>query len=108
MVTDVPMDEIRLFLNIISMSTGAWKHIKKSECPHISEMGNATSDKAACAVCGETNDLRLCLTCGSVHCCESHASHNTEHFNQTGHPFIKPHHCNYDWLWCYQCNAFLE
>ena len=90
-------------------STGDWRHIKKTECPHISELKeDITSEKDVCENCGHKEDLRICLTCGAVHCCESHNSHNTEHFNKTGHPFIKPYKCDYSWLWCYKCNAFLE
>lgn len=89
-------------------STASWKHIKKADCPHVSELKeDITSDKNACKVCGEGTDLRICLTCGAVHCCESHLSHNTEHFKNTDHPFIRPHNSDYNWLWCYKCNAFL-
>lgn len=88
---------------------GDWKHIKKDDCPHISELKeDTTSEKQACEVCGETEDLRICMTCGAVHCCESHNSHNTQHFQKTGHPFIKPHKSDYNWIWCYKCNAFLD
>ena len=91
------------------MSTGAWKHIKKAECPHISELKEeTTSDKTACEVCDEKEDLCICFTCGFVACCESHNAHNTEHYNKTQHPFIRPHNSTYNWLWCYACNAFLE
>ena len=104
---------------------GDWKHIKKADCPHISELDEkTTSEKNACEVCGYNEDLRICLTrmptppaergepdgqaCGSVFCCESHNSHNTEHFKSSDHPFVKPHKCDYNWLWCYKCNAFLD
>lgn len=87
----------------------AWQHIKKVECPHSDVLReDVTSDQKVCAVCGEKEDLRICLTCGYVFCCESHNSHNTEHFNQTDHPFIRPHNSDYNWLWCYKCNAFLD
>ena len=89
--------------------TAAWRHIKKSECPHLADLKeDTTSEKSACEVCGEKADLRLCLTCGFVACCESHKAHNTEHYKQTGHPFIRPHNMSYHWLWCYKCNAFLQ
>jgi CPA1 family monovalent cation:H+ antiporter len=88
--------------------TAAWKHIQKKNCPHISDNKNAKSKKTECEKCDEKQHLRICLACGYVACCESHKSHNTEHFRKTGHAIIKPHRCNYDWLWCYKCNAFLE
>lgn len=90
-------------------NTNPWKHIKKEECPHIAELKeDTTSDSKECAVCKHIEDLRICLVCGYVACCESHSAHNTEHFKETDHPFIKPHNSQYSWLWCYKCNAFLE
>jgi uncharacterized UBP type Zn finger protein len=87
----------------------AWQHIKKESCPHLAELNEEiSSDKTTCEVCGEKNDLRICMTCGAVHCCESHSAHDTEHFRTSGHPFIKPHRMQYNWLWCYKCNAFLD
>ncbi|MBI4363620.1 MAG: UBP-type zinc finger domain-containing protein [Candidatus Doudnabacteria bacterium] len=86
-----------------------WKYIKKQDCPHLPELKeDIVSDKKACEVCGVTHDLRICLTCGAVHCCESDKAHNIEHFQITGHPFIRPHNSPYNFLWCYKCNAFLK
>jgi uncharacterized UBP type Zn finger protein len=91
------------------VGTASWQHIKKAECPHLSELKEDTkSTKTACEVCAHTEDLRLCLTCGYVACCESHMAHDTGHFRETGHPFIRPQNCDYNWLWCYKCNAFLD
>ena len=88
---------------------GDWKHIKKAECPHIADLKeDTTSEKDACEVCGFNEDLRICLTCGKVFCCESHNAHNTEHFKSSDHPFVRPFKCDYNWLWCYKCNAFLD
>lgn len=89
--------------------TAEWKHIPRSDCPHLALLDkHAASTKTACEACGETSDLRICLTCGYVGCCESDKAHDTAHFRATGHPFIRPHGCDYDWLWCYRCHAFLE
>jgi hypothetical protein len=49
-----------------------------------------------------------------VACCESHEGHDTEHFEATGHPFIRPRteggwfRRRPGWLWCYLCRAYLE
>lgn len=87
----------------------SWKRIKKEECGHCQGVGKeATSDKTKCEVCDTTEDLRICLVCGHVACCESHNSHNTVHFKKTGHALIRPYRCDYDWLWCYSCEAFLD
>lgn len=88
---------------------GGWRWIPKSDCAHLESLGEGiSSERAACQACGHAEDLRICLTCGYVGCCESHAAHNTAHFRETGHPFIRPHGSAYDWLWCYRCNAFLQ
>lgn len=90
-------------------TTEGWKQVKKEECPHQKGLKKeASSTKTACEVCGETEDLRICLACGHVGCCESHEAHNTAHYKKTKHPLIRPHRCDYDWLWCYECNAFLK
>jgi uncharacterized UBP type Zn finger protein len=64
------------------------------------------SEKDACEECGEKDDLRVCQACGYVACCESHAGHDTDHFEKTGHWFIRPR-IGADWLWCYGCRAYL-
>jgi uncharacterized UBP type Zn finger protein len=83
--------------------------MKRVDCSHQALLREeTTSTKDRCEACGLTQDLRLCLTCGYVGCCESHAAHDTEHFRKSGHPFIRPHASNKTFLWCYACNAFLE
>jgi uncharacterized UBP type Zn finger protein len=88
----------------------------RSECEHgAAELPAAglRPSKKACEKCGETEDLRICQVCGYVACCESHAGHDTEHFEATGHPFIRPRIAGLfrrdpGWLWCYRCRADLE
>jgi uncharacterized UBP type Zn finger protein len=85
------------------------KKVSKADCPHgalaLSRAG-ASSGKTACEACGETEELRVCQTCGYVGCCESHGAHDTEHFEQSDHPFIRPREGK-TWLWCYRCKAYL-
>ena len=88
----------------------------RSECPHGAALLPAAglrSSKKACEVCGEKEDLRVCQVCGHVACCESHNAHDTEHFEATGHAFIRPltralFSRDPGWLWCYLCRAYLE
>lgn len=84
------------------------KTIKKSKCPHLKELKICSSGKKKCEKCSEKQHLRLCTSCGKVFCCESMNAHDTEHFRKTGHPIIRPVHCDYDFLWCYGCKAYLE
>ncbi|HEV8232294.1 MAG TPA: UBP-type zinc finger domain-containing protein [Thermoanaerobaculia bacterium] len=89
-----------------------------SDCPHGAETlpkprkgflfrRSAVSEKKACEECGESQELRVCQTCGHVGCCESHGAHDSDHFERTGHFFIRPR-SGTDWLWCYGCRAYLE
>lgn len=84
------------------------KYISKSKCPHIAELKITHSDKKECVICREKEHLRLCTSCGAVHCCESHRGHNTEHYKKTGHPIIQAIHTPYNFTWCYVCEAYLE
>jgi uncharacterized UBP type Zn finger protein len=46
--------------------------------------------------------LRLCLTCGHVGCCDSSRNkHATKHFQTTDHPIIKSFEPGENWEWCY-------
>jgi uncharacterized UBP type Zn finger protein len=45
--------------------------------------------------------LRMCLICGNVACCDSSPGrHATKHFEESGHPVMKPYKSD-GWLWCY-------
>ncbi len=81
--------------------------IRKEECPHAKEIKITKSSKKECKVCKDKEHLRICTSCGKVFCCESHNAHDTEHFKKTGHPIIKTIHTNYDFIWCYKCEAYL-
>ncbi len=90
------------------MSGGEPETIARGECPHTGRLDAGTTAEAeACEVCGGTDHLRLCLTCGFVGCCESEGAHDHEHWEETGHPFIRPHRQDYDFLWCWACEAYL-
>jgi uncharacterized UBP type Zn finger protein len=84
--------------------------MKKGECLHLSEMKITETSQTHCEVCGETKNLRLCTSCGSVFCCESHQAHNRAHFEQTKHPIIVPLPTGtpLTWTWCWVDNTYLE
>lgn len=47
-------------------------------------------------------ELRMCLACGHVGCCDSSLHrHATAHFLETGHPTMKSFEPDGDWAWCY-------
>src|SRR5262245_27111870 len=76
-------------------------------CSHLNEIQDAkprTPD--GCEEClaqgGEWVQLRLCLTCGHVGCCDSSpGKHATAHFHSTHHPLMRSFEPGDDWGWCY-------
>ena len=70
---------------------------------HVTEL---TEPLAGCEAClrsgGRWVHLRMCLTCGTVGCCDSSPSrHATAHFHETGHPLMRSAEPGEDWSWCY-------
>jgi hypothetical protein len=48
------------------------------------------------------NELRVCLACGHVGCCEDSAhAHAFRHFKESGHPLIASLERGESWGWCY-------
>jgi uncharacterized UBP type Zn finger protein len=46
--------------------------------------------------------LRLCLTCGHVGCCDSSPGrHATEHNKDSGHPIMRTFEPGEVWRWCF-------
>jgi CPA1 family monovalent cation:H+ antiporter len=46
--------------------------------------------------------LRMCLSCGSVGCCDSSPRrHATAHFRESHHPVMRSVEPGEDWRWCY-------
>ncbi|MFY9868299.1 MAG: UBP-type zinc finger domain-containing protein, partial [Candidatus Nitrosopolaris sp.] len=53
--------------------------------------------------------LRLCLTCGHVGCCDSSPNkHATKHFKTTEHPIIKSFEPGENWEWCYVDKTYVS
>ena len=75
-------------------------------CSHLDQIHEVTPNATGCFDCLQTGDtwvnLRLCMTCGSVGCCDNSKNrHATKHHHATGHPIIKSFQPGEDWLWCY-------
>jgi uncharacterized UBP type Zn finger protein len=75
-------------------------------CEHVREIRQVTPRASGCEDCralGEQwNELRVCLSCGHVGCCEdSTHAHALQHFNTTGHPLIASFERGETWGWCY-------
>jgi len=82
-------------------------------CEHFDEIRGVVPGADGCEECvalGETwNELRVCLTCGHVGCCEdSEHAHALAHFQSTGHPLIAPLDRGEEWTWCYAHKSYFD
>ena len=78
-----------------------------AECEHLS-LANPTVEPSGktcreCAAAGQRPvELRMCLICGNVACCDSTPGrHATKHFHETMHPVIASFEPGERWAWCY-------
>ncbi len=83
------------------------------ECGHLEQIRVTEPETRICAQCyAEAVNwpaLRMCLTCGSVGCCDtSKNKHAMKHHEETGHPLIRSLRLDEGWVWCYEDNAFFE
>jgi len=81
-------------------------------CGHVAEHGALQPASATCQACGPDGHLavklRMCLTCGTVGCCDSSPQrHARGHFEATGHPLIRSIEPGESWAWCYPDQAYL-
>jgi uncharacterized UBP type Zn finger protein len=76
------------------------------QCEHFSEIQDVSPRTDGCEEClaigAAWTQLRVCLICGHVGCCDSSPNrHATKHFQHTKHPIIKSFEPGEDWRWCY-------
>ena len=75
-------------------------------CEHFGVIQPVKASADGCEDClaigAAWNELRVCLTCGHVGCCEdSEHAHALQHFKTTGHPIIASFDPSESWGWCY-------
>ena len=81
----------------------------RGECPHLDAAPHCPPPPVTPEGCQECLadgtswvNLRICLTCGHVGCCDSTpAQHATAHFHTTGHPVMRSFEPGEEWRWCY-------
>jgi len=83
------------------------------ECSHLDQIQEVKSRTEGCEECEKTGDkwveLRMCLTCGHVGCCDSSKNkHATKHFQETNHALMKSFEKGQDWKWCYVDEGMIE
>jgi hypothetical protein len=82
-------------------------------CEHFDGLQPLPPPPDSCAQCvalGLTwTQLRVCLTCGHVGCCEdSKLAHALAHYKESGHPIIAPQDRRETWSWCYIHRKYYE
>ena len=75
-------------------------------CEHLATVLDATPRTQGCEECLRLGErwvqLRLCLACGHVGCCDSSRHrHATAHFWTTAHPIVRSLEPGETWRWCY-------
>lgn len=75
-------------------------------CAHVADLREVAPRTDGCEEClasgGSWVQLRMCLTCGHVGCCDSSAGkHASGHFRQTQHPAMQSLEPNRAWRYCY-------
>lgn len=73
---------------------------------HLKEIRKVVPSAEGCEDClrigAEWVQLRLCLTCGHVGCCDSSPNrHATKHFHKVKHPIVQTLEPGENWRWCY-------
>lgn len=81
-------------------------------CTHLDQIQEVTPSADGCEECLQTGDtwvqLRMCLVCGHVGCCDSSKNtHATKHFHATNHPVMKSFESEQEWGWCYIDKTYL-
>lgn len=75
-----------------------------ARCPHVEQVRDVGSNGEGCEECLELGEtwvqLRVCLTCGHVGCCDSSRNrHITKHYRATGHPIVRSLEPGEEWSW---------
>jgi len=82
-------------------------------CEHFSAIRDVDARTRGCEECTALGDawteLRVCLTCGHVGCCEdSRHAHALAHYQSTGHPMIASLERGQTWGWCYVDGRYFD
>lgn len=83
-----------------------------AQCTHTDQIQRVTPSAEGCEECLEIGSrwvqLRLCLTCGKVGCCDSSPNrHAREHAGEADHPIVESFQPGENWRWCYSDQLYL-
>ena len=87
----------------------------RAPCSHLGQVSDPPPRPGPHPVCedcvktgGRWVQLRICLTCGHVGCCDSSPQrHARRHFTEQGHPLIASAEPGQQWRWCYVDDAYV-
>lgn len=85
-----------------------------TKCSHLDQVRDvAPRTPDGCEEClatgGRWVQLRLCLSCGHVGCCDSSPGrHARAHHHATSHPLMKSLERGENWGWCYVDEMFVR
>ncbi|MBF8289385.1 MAG: hypothetical protein HW391_353 [Chloroflexi bacterium] len=79
---------------------------KAPPCAHLNQIRDVQPRTAGCEEClaigGIWVELRTCLSCGHVGCCDNSPNrHARAHFGTTSHPIMRATVPGYTWTWCW-------
>lgn len=84
------------------------------ECTHLDHIQPGVMARTdGCEEClregTEWVQLRTCLECGHVGCCDSsEGKHASRHFHETRHPLMRSYQAPKDFVWCYEDETYLD
>jgi CPA2 family monovalent cation:H+ antiporter-2 len=87
-----------------------WRYVREetisTSCTHLDQIKVTTTDADGCPQCLELGDtwveLRLCVTCGQVGCCDDSPNrHASAHARADGHPIVQSLEPGEDWRYCF-------
>jgi uncharacterized UBP type Zn finger protein len=82
-------------------------------CSHVDRIRNVQPSGTGCDDCLRVGDtwlqLRMCMDCGYVGCCDSSKNkHAIAHFRTTRHPIARSVEPGEEWGWCYVDHLWFE
>lgn len=82
-------------------------------CNHLSRIRPVQPVAQGCPECTRLGmswvELRMCLSCGHVGCCERSEGRHAEWHSQTsGHPLVRSFQQGQDWTWCYEDACYVD
>ncbi|MFD5317159.1 cation:proton antiporter [Streptomyces sp. NPDC127098] len=94
-----------------------WRYVREetisTSCTHLDRIRVTETDTEVCPRClaegSSWVELRLCVTCGEVGCCDdSPRRHASEHARESGHPIIQSAEPGEDWRWCFPDETLVQ